>query len=225
MTQRWEAYFDTHGAFNAAWLGTAVAHWGFHETLYGMIARHCPAPARLLDVGSGAGWSGQYLASLGYQVTGLDNEPRLVALANQQSDKLGSSAKFAVADAFDLSAHYEQYDLAFSCGVLEHFDREVTVNLLREQARCARQVLIQIPTKYTAYAAEITDERIYSMRALTKIIEDAGLSVVTKFGYGDLTATSGQRLLRLTMPRAGWRLLQNQGYGFSIAVLGVRKND
>ncbi len=223
MSERWHSYFKTHGAFNHDWLATAVSHWGFHELLYGMIVRHCPKPARILDVGSGPGWSDYYLASCGYEVTGIDNEPRLVELAHIQADRFGVSAKFEVADAFDLSAYYSKFDLAYSCGVLEHFDRDVTVRLLKEQALCASLVIIEIPTRYTVYAGGITDERIYTINELAKIVEDAGMRVVAKFGYGDLTATGWHVFLRRVLPRALWRWLQNKGYAYSIAVIGARQ--
>ena len=169
MTERWKSYFDSHGAFDPQWLKSAVQHWGFHETLYGMIIRCCPPPARLLDVGSGPGWSAFYLAALGYDVTGIDNESSLVDLATSRAERLNVPARFEVADAFDLSRYHGKYDLAFSNGVLEHFDREVTVQLLREQAKCAAKVLIQSPTKYTVLADGITDERIYTIDQLAHI--------------------------------------------------------
>lgn len=220
MVQRWRDYFQGHGAYNASWLQTAVPHWGFHETLYGMIQRECKTPARLLDVGCGPGWSAMYLAALGYEVLGIDNEATLVELANQQSERLGSPARFIVADAFDLSHLYGQFDLAYSCGVLEHFDREITIQLLQEQAKCAQHVVIQIPTRYTRYAGGITDERIYSINELAAIVEEAGLEVVSRFGYGELNATRIHKLLRQLLPRAFWRLLQNRGYAYAIAVIG-----
>jgi SAM-dependent methyltransferase len=220
MADRWREYFDSHGAFNSDWLKTAVTHWGFHEVLYGMIQRYCSPSARILDVGCGPGWSDMYLASMGFKVVGVDNEPALVKLANQQSERLGSTAKFQVADAFDLSALQGQFDLAFSCGVLEHFDREVTIQLLKEQAKCSKYVLIQIPTKYTAYSGVITDERFYSIAELASIVRDAGMEVVSKFGYGDLAATRVHMALRRFLPRAALRFLQNRGYAYSIAVIG-----
>ncbi len=222
MSERWQSYFKEHGAFDQNWLGTAVAHWGFHETLYGMIARHCPAPARILNVGSGPGWSELYLASIGYDITGLDNEPSLVDLARERASLIGVPAKFEVADAFDLSNFESKFDLVFSCGVLEHFDREITVKLLKEQSRCAPYVIIEIPTKYTAYSGGITDERIYTVGQLADIVRDAGLKVVAKFGYGDLTATPAHVFFRRLLPRAVLRFMQNRGYAYSIAVIGTR---
>jgi SAM-dependent methyltransferase len=220
MTQRWKDYFDAHGAFDPRWLATAVSHWSFHEILYGTIAELAPKPARILDVGSGPGWSVMYLASQGYAATGVDNEPSLVEVARAQAERLNISAEFKCADAFDLRELHGQFDLAFSCGVLEHFDRDVTVQLLREQAKCARQVLIQIPTKFTAYAAPLTDERIYTVSQLAGIVEDAGLKVVRKFGYGDVTATRSQVWLRRLLPRMAYRQLQNYGFGYAMAVVG-----
>ncbi len=222
MTDRWHDYFDNQGVFQSAWLKTAVGHWGFHETLYGMIQRYCPPPARILDVGSGPGWTDAYLASAGYEVTGIDNEARLVELASGLAMRLGSAACFEQADAFDLRSYYDRYDFVFSCGVLEHFDRDVTIRLLQEQARCAPCVLIQIPTRYTAYTGEITDERIYTVKELRSIVEDAGLKVVAAFGYGDVTVTPFQIWLRRLLPRGLWRWLQNRGFAYSIAVIGVR---
>lgn len=223
MSGRWQSYFESHGAFQQNWLDTAVNHWGFHETLYGMIVRHCPKPARILDVGSGPGWSDFYLSAKGYAVTGIDTEPALVDLARKQAECFGVDARFEVADAFDLSPFHEKFDLVFSCGVLEHFDREVTIQLLKEQARCAEKVLIQIPTTYTAYTGQITDERIYTVDQLARIVEEAGLRVIAKFGYGDLAATPLQRLVRQLSPRALWRWAQNNGYAYSIAVMGAAK--
>lgn len=222
MTERWFNYFNNQGVQETRWLETAVMHWGFHEALYGIIKRHCPAPARILDVGCGPGWSDLYLSSMGYAVTGVDNEDKLIDIARGHAARFGSAAEFKLADAFDLSSCYEQFDLAFSCGVLEHFDRDVTIQLLREQARCARYVLIEIPTKYTALTCGITDERIYSMSELKKIVKEAGFRIVEAFGYGEVTVTLGQIWLRRILPRMVWRWMQNHGYAFSIAVLGER---
>lgn len=222
MSDRWHGYFDKQGAFDRVWLKTAATHWGFHEILYGMIQRYRPPPARILDIGSGPGWSDLYLASAGYDVTGVDNDARLVKSASDLAKRLGIPAEFVQADASDLRAFYGRFDLAYSCGVLEHFDREVTVNLLREQAKCASHVLIQIPSRYTAYTGQITDERIYTIRELRRIVEDAGMRVVAAFGYGDVTVTPIQIWVRRLLPRGVWRWLQNRGFAYSMAVLGER---
>jgi len=223
MTKRWQSYFERQGAFGESWLKAAVSHWGFHEILYGIIEHYCPPPARVLDVGCGPGWSDMYLSSLGYDVTGVDNDPRIVEYARNMASRLNISVVFEQADAFDLSQFYDKFDLVYSCGVLEHFDRDVTIQLLREQSQCAPLVLIQVPTRFTIYTGPITDERIYTMRQLSQIVVEAGLCPIARFGYGDVTATSAHKWLRRLLPRGIWRWLQNQGFAYAIAVLGKRE--
>ena len=222
MSERWRQYFTEQGVLGHGWLNAAVQHWTFHETLYGMIQIYCPSPASILDVGSGAGFSDLLLNSSGYEVTGLDNEPTLVAYAENLAQRCNLTARFQHADAFDLSLYYGKFDLVYSCGVLEHFDREVTVQLLQEQARCAPLVLIQIPSRFTSYTGQITDERIYTVHDLCHIVEDAGLAVRVAFGYGDVTATAALVWLRRLLPRGIYRSMQNRGFAYSIAVLGQR---
>lgn len=161
---------------------------------------------------------------MGYSTVGIDNDPTLIEAALTQARRLDSKAKFEHGDAFDLSRFYGNFDVAFSCGVLEHFDRDVTVHLLTEQAKCARYVIIQIPTGFTRYTGSITDERIYNIFQLRSIVQDSGLQVVSHFGYGDLVATQTHRLLWRMLPRGIWRLLQNYGYAYCIAVIGASRN-
>lgn len=224
MSDRWREFFEGSSAYGEDWLKSAVAHWGFHECLYGNILRICPPPAKIIDIGCGPGWSAIYLASLGYEVVGLDNEPSLIDLATKNAARTGSNAKFRCGDAFNLSELNSHFDLAYSCGVLEHFDRQVTVELLRHQSAYAKYVLIQIPSRYTAYTGQITDERIYSISQLRQIVADAGLTPERSFGYGELNATYVHLALRQVLPRIAWRVLQNLGYCYSLAVIGKSTN-
>jgi hypothetical protein len=81
-----------------------------------------------------------------------------------------------------------------------------------------------VPTRFTVHTGKITDERIYKLRGLRHIVFDAGLIVKSCFGYGDVTATRSQLWLRRLLPHGAYRLLQNQGFAYSIAVLGERKS-
>jgi len=224
MTDRWRKYFNKQGAFGLDWLTAAVAHWGFHEVLYGTVQGQCAPPASILDVGCGPGWSDLYLSSAGYDVTGIDCDASLVEHARKLAKRFGMPTNYELADAFDLAPYHGRFDLVYSCGVLEHFDRQMTIDLLKEQAKCAPLVLIQIPTRFTAYTGKITDERIYTPKELRHMVVEADLSVKACFGYGDVTATRSQVWLRRLLPRAVYRYLHNLGFAYSIAVLGERKS-
>jgi len=220
MSDRWLEYFGDQSTDNPKWLRSAVDHWSFLLNMYGEIMNLVPKGSKIIDIGCGMGYTDLYLASSGYKVTGIDNDQRIVDRAKAFSKQLGINANFKLADAFDLSDEYGKHDLAFSVGVLEHFDRKITIQLLQEQARCAKQVMICIPTKYTAYADPITDERIYTIAQLRDIVSDAGLDVVRSFGYGDVVATRPQIWLRRLIPYGVYRYVQNRGFAFGIAVAG-----
>ncbi len=220
MSDRWIEYFGEQNISNPEWLKSAVDHWSFMQNLYGEIHRLLSKGDSILDIGCGMGFTDLYLTSCGYRVTGIDNDQRIVERATAFGERLGIGSEFKLADAFDLSSEYGKHALAFSVGVLEHFDRGVTIQLLEEQARCARFVLICIPTKYSVYAAPITDERIYSVSQLRSIMRDAGLEVVRSFGYGDVVATQPQIWFRRLLPHGIYRYLQNCGFAFGICVAG-----
>lgn len=219
MSDRWLSYFENNME-NKHWLAEAVNQWQFMQPLFGHIQNCVPPGSSILDVGCGMGFNDTYIASLGYEVTGIDNDPRIIEKAKRYASHLDVHVNFKPCDAFDLSSEYGKHDLAFSLGVLEHFDRDITIQLLSEQSKCARHVLIEIPTKYTAFTGSITDERIYSIRQLKKIVNESDLKVVASFGFGDVMATPYYTWLKRLLPHGVYRLLQNNGLAYCIAVIG-----
>lgn len=66
----------------------------------GQIMRFLPkAPARVLDLGAGSGWTSEAFARAGYTVVGLDISPDMIALANER-----------VKPGMDLSFHAMDYE-------------------------------------------------------------------------------------------------------------------
>lgn len=219
MSERWWGYFQENMK-GKHWLSEAVSQYQFMQPLYGTIDHYLSPGGRILDVGCGLGFNDIYLASKGYQVTGIDNEHRVIESSLASAKKMETNVDFKVGDAFDLSDEYGKHDLVYSLGVLEHFDRHVTVQLLKEQMKCGKYVLIEIPTRYTAYASGITDERIYSMRELRSIVTEAGLSIESSFGFGDVMAKDYHIWLKRALPYAAYRVIQNNGFAYCMAVIG-----
>lgn len=220
MSERWSQYFEDAGSFETRWLASAIEHWLFSSRLRRMLVELMPPKGRVLEIGCGTGFTGHLLASMGYAFTGVDSAPRLVERAIELGRQMGTNARFVTGDAQGLSVFHGQFDLAFSSGVLEHFERAQTVALLREQSKCARVVVIAIPTRWTRYTGRITDERFYSMRQLRAIVKDAGMVPMRSIGYGDITATFSHRALFGIMPRGLHLITQNLGYAYGIAVAG-----
>lgn len=78
-----------------------------------------PAPARLLDVGCGTGWTSEFFARSGYAVTGLDISLDMLRAAGgcRNRDHLA----FVAAD-FENMPFSKQFDVVVSFGSLHHCD-------------------------------------------------------------------------------------------------------
>ena len=222
MTERWKEFIEKGVAAAGGPVPFALSQWTFLLPVYAAIRAAAPAGGRILDVGTGAGVFAALVAHHGFDVVGVDEDPDIVAYACEMAAYLRSPVHIEQADAFDLSRYHDRFDLVFSLGVVEHFDRPDTVRLLVEQARCAPRVLVSVPTSFTRHAGPITDERIYSRVELARIVRDSGLRVTKSFAYGDVPGRTGLGLSRL-LPKVGYRALQHFcGYSMGICALGVR---
>lgn len=211
---RWDAYSldllaDQHplALFDQRWL--------WERPLYARVSSRVRAGGRILEVGCGLGANAVWFAAQGYEVVGVDYRPTLVDAARAITAELRVDCSFAVADAFDLSAH-RGFDLAISFGMIEHWTRPDTVRALREQAASARQVVAIVPTPNTHYTGEITDERFYSRRQMREIFLEAGLSNVVSYSYGKVPSRL-YRTAEWLLPGPGLKALRAWTMRFSMA--------
>ncbi len=202
-TTRWETFFDNHLTMYHSLFEYAFVHWNYNLPVFSHIQKLCPAPARVLEVGCGLGASAVYLQGFGYTVTAVDNNLSLVERARETARHFHAELQVEQADAFNLSVYYKQFDIVYSIGVLEHFERDITIELLREQAKCGHYVVLGVPSRFTSL---ITDERIYTLPQLRRIVREAGLNPVTSFGYGH---PKELLFFRRLLPHALYRILQD----------------
>jgi len=185
------------------------------------IRARFPAGSSILELGCGAGLHASLLAAWGYRVTAGDNDPRVLEMARETIAALGQEVELGELDATALPSEPSDYDLVFSLGLMEHFDRPVTIDLLRAHGRIARWVMAVVPTKHTRFAAEITDERIYPRAEWESMFREAGLPPRECFVFGDLPTLPSALWRRILGPPA-YRVLQKRfGYGMNICVFGA----
>ena len=78
-------------------------------------------PGSALDMGCGAGNYAVYLASRGFDVTGIDMSPTAVKIAKGNARKKGVKCKFVVGDVTgDLPEIKGPFDLIYDWGLLHH---------------------------------------------------------------------------------------------------------
>jgi len=73
-------------------------------------------PCKTIDIGCGRGFYSAYLASKGFDVTGIDFSEKAIQYANEQ----GVNVKFIAMDVADLSKLREKFDFVLEWGVLHH---------------------------------------------------------------------------------------------------------
>lgn len=151
-------------------LGEVVAHYertreedrltsGFAELellrTQHILRRHLPAaPARIIDVGGGAGIHGAWLLEDGYDVHLVDITPRHVELAHQMLGSQGLTAE--IGDARNLNLPDASADCVLLLGPLYHLvDREDRMLALREAMRVVRPGGIIVAAAISRFASLI----------------------------------------------------------------------
>ncbi len=78
-------------------------------------------PCKAIDLGCGAGNYALYLASRGFDVTGVDFAPAAIRIATQNAESRGLKCSFLVADVVEeLTRLKQSWDLAYDWGLLHH---------------------------------------------------------------------------------------------------------
>ncbi len=222
MTERWRSYITRGVEAAGSPLAFAIDQWMALFPVYLAIRRALPAGGRVLDVGCGAGAFTSLLAHRGYQAVGVDEDPDVVSCARDMAVSLRAPIGIERASAGDLSAFHGRFDLVCSLGVVEHFDSAVTVDLIREQARCAPLVLAAVPTKYTRYAGPLSDERLYTRGQFARLVGQAGLRLRESFVYGEVPTRTARNLERV-LPGIAYRRLQHAcTFAMGICCVGER---
>jgi SAM-dependent methyltransferase len=147
----------------------------------GSVLALCPhPPARLLDIGCGAGWTSAIFAQRGYSVHGIDLSPEAIAFAEERHGESG--ATFSVHDFDDPLADAGTYDLAIFFDALHHsVDETHPLRLAFEALRPGGVCVICEPGKGHANAstsqAAMSDHGVTERDMTPKMVRAAAQTV------------------------------------------------
>ncbi|AJF66486.1 class I SAM-dependent methyltransferase [Streptomyces vietnamensis] len=88
-----------------------------------------PAGGKVLDLGCGPGRNSLHLASLGFEVTGVDLSPTAIAWAEERAAASDANVRFVCGDAFT-AALDGPYDLIYDSGCFHHLPPHRRVSYL-----------------------------------------------------------------------------------------------
>ncbi|HTY14977.1 MAG TPA: class I SAM-dependent methyltransferase [Methanoregulaceae archaeon] len=101
------------------------------EALVNLLDSGSIRPCRAVDFGCGTGNYAIYLASRGFEVTGIDISPAAIRIASENAIRSGVRCRFIVADLLgDLHDVHDTFDFAYDWEFLHHIfpeDREIYV--------------------------------------------------------------------------------------------------
>ena len=111
------------------------------------LIKICESPCKTLEIGCGSGASSLWLAKKGRNATALDYTKSSVDLVYAAADKLGlKNINVVQTDATkDLPFEEKQFDYIFQAGLLEHFETDEQIRLLRNWAKYGKYMISMIP--------------------------------------------------------------------------------
>ena len=91
------------------------------DVLAGLVETRKVKPCKTIDLGCGTGNYSIYLASVGFDVTGIDNSPTAIKIAQENAKKKGIKCNFLVANALgNLDEVKVKFDFAYDWELLQH---------------------------------------------------------------------------------------------------------
>ena len=141
---------------------------------------------KILEVGSGTGIVCSQLASEGFNVTGIDVNEHIIKLAEElEKEYFGErKVKYIKKSMFELDFQEKEFDLAYSVGVLEHFDDNMIMDTIKQQLRIAKKVIIVIPTKWFDDDETLHgDDRLLTLKHWRNMINKSGGKVIKEYSY------------------------------------------
>jgi SAM-dependent methyltransferase len=125
--------------------------WWLYRKEYIFKLVHECRPKHILDFGCGSGDSTTELAAIGYEVTGIDVSPDLIALAEERArlDGVVDRAKFLEVDGTTATLPEAAYDLVLVQAVLHHVDLAESLRTLDHVLSPGGWLIIAEPVAYS----------------------------------------------------------------------------
>lgn len=108
--------------FDAMYAETPPWDIGRPQPAFVRLAEMGDLRGRTLDVGCGTGEHALMAAGLGLTATGVDAAPIAIGIARRKAEERKLEARFIVADALDLAALGDDFDIVLDCGLFHVFN-------------------------------------------------------------------------------------------------------
>jgi SAM-dependent methyltransferase len=138
--ERWDHIWSEKRQVTSGRLGFLLARDVIHRTVAGILRREIPYPRgkRILEEGSGTGLVSLDLSRKGAAVFVLDKSAEALALSRASFAKARADHPATRATITDLPYSDDSFDVTWSSGVIEHFERPDQIRIVKEMLRVTR---------------------------------------------------------------------------------------
>lgn len=143
---------------------------------------------KVIEMGCGTGLMAGYLQKLGLNVTALDLSQKVLGYAHEiaKQSNVIEPCKYEQGDILNLKYKANTFDVSYSNGVLEHFNDDEVITILKQQMKISKYVIFGIPSTYFNMNEKMLgNERSLTLKEWSKLIEQAGGHIIeqTSFHY------------------------------------------
>lgn len=143
---------------------------------------------KVIEMGCGTGLMAGYLQKLGLDVTALDLSQKVLDYAYEiaKQSNIIKPCKYEQGDILNLKYKANTFDVSYSNGVLEHFNDDEVVTILKQQMKISKYVIFGVPSTYFNMNEKMLgNERSLTLREWSKLVEKAGGYIIeqTSFHY------------------------------------------
>ena len=143
---------------------------------------------KVIETGCGTGIMAGYLQKQGLDVTALDLSQRVLDYAKEiaQNSNIIKPCKYEQGDILNLKYKKNSFDVAYSNGVMEHFNDEEIIRILEQQMNISKYVIFGIPSTYFNMNEKMLgNERGLTLKEWNNLITRAGGRLIeqTSFHY------------------------------------------
>lgn len=105
---------------------------------------------KIIECGCGTAKISTYFQNNGYDVTAVDIDDEIIGLSKDiiLKSSYTESPKFYNMSIMNMNFQQNEFDVAFSNGVLEHFTNDEIIKIIKEECRIANYVVFGVPSKY-----------------------------------------------------------------------------
>lgn len=188
MSKSWGKFYKNQAGFDFL-----VQNANCHLPMFSSILKE--KPKKILEVGTGTGAMSVFLSYLGFKVTSLDNDKKVLDKARSLAKDFNGKVEFVFGNGFKMDFKDDSFDLSFHQGLLEHFSDEEIYSLLDEQLRVSGMVVLSVPNnRYPTL--DFGNERLLSKDQWDKMLARK-YDLVESFEYNPFTKIIfGGRVIR-----------------------------